>query len=59
MSVQRAGRLCFWGCLAGAAAATKIQYAVVAELADAPDLGSGVFDVGVQVPSAAPNKNAE
>ena len=45
----------FWGCLAGAAAATKIQYAVVAELADAPDLGSGVFDVGVQVPSAAPN----
>ena len=29
--------------------------AVVAKLADAPDLGSGVFDVGVQVPSAAPN----
>ncbi len=26
----------------------------MAELADAPDLGSGVFDVGVQVPSAAP-----
>ena len=30
--------------------------AAVAKLADAPDLGSGVFDVGVQVPSAAPNK---
>ena len=30
----------------------------MAELADAPDLGSGVFDVGVQVPSAAPTKNA-
>ena len=29
--------------------------AAVAKLADAPDLGSGVFDVGVQVPSAAPN----
>ena len=29
--------------------------APVAELADAPDLGSGVFDVGVQVPSGAPN----
>ena len=29
----------------------------MAELADAPDLGSGVNDVGVQVPSAAPNKN--
>ena len=28
--------------------------AAVAKLADAPDLGSGVFDVGVQVPSAAP-----
>ena len=28
----------------------------MAELADAPDLGSGVFDVGVQVPSGAPNK---
>ena len=27
----------------------------VAELADAPDLGSGVTDVGVQVPSSAPN----
>ena len=27
----------------------------MAELADAPDLGSGVNDVGVQVPSAAPN----
>ena len=31
------------------------QYAPMAELADAPDLGSGVFDVGVQVPSGAPN----
>ena len=45
-------------CLAGADAATKTKFnmlhAVVAELADAPDLGSGVFDVGVQVPSAAP-----
>lgn len=29
----------------------------MAELADAPDLGSGVNDVGVQVPSAAPNKS--
>ena len=32
-----------------------ISYADVAELADAPDLGSGVYDVGVQVPSSAPN----
>ena len=47
----------FWGCLAGAAAATKIQYAVVAELADAPDLGSGVFDVGVRSLSGAPSNN--
>ena len=31
------------------------NYADVAELADAPDLGSGVTDVGVQVPSSAPN----
>ena len=29
----------------------------MAELADAPDLGSGVFDVGVQVPSAAPEND--
>ena len=29
------------------------EYAPVAELADAPDLGSGVYDVGVQVPSGA------
>lgn len=29
-------------------------YAGVAELADAPDLGSGAFGVGVQVPSPAP-----
>ena len=28
----------------------------MAELADAPDLGSGVFDMGVQVPSPAPLK---
>ena len=28
----------------------------VAELADAPDLGSGTTSVGVQVPSSAPNK---
>ena len=28
--------------------------ASVAELADAPDLGSGGFTVGVQVPSLAP-----
>ena len=27
----------------------------MAKLADAPDLGSGVFDMGVQVPSSAPN----
>ena len=26
----------------------------MAELADAPDLGSGVYDVGVQVPLPAP-----
>ncbi len=26
----------------------------MAKLADAPDLGSGVFDMGVQVPSSAP-----
>ena len=47
----------FWRCLAGAAAATKIQYAVVAELADAPDLGSGVYDVQVQVLSPAPKQH--
>ena len=34
----------------------NMLHAVVAELADAPDLGSGVLDVGVQVPSAAPEK---
>ena len=48
--------------LAGADATTKLKFnmlhAVVAELADAPDLGSGVFDVGVQVPSAAPRKKS-
>ena len=32
-----------------------MRLAGVAELADAPDLGSGVNDVGVQVPSPAPN----
>ena len=31
------------------------QYADVAELADAPDLGSGVYDVQVQVLSSAVN----
>ena len=30
------------------------RHADVAELADAPDLGSGVLYVGVQVPSSAP-----
>ena len=29
----------------------------MAELADAPDLGSGVYDVGVRGLSPAPNKN--
>ena len=29
----------------------------MAELADAPALGAGVFDVGVQIPLSAPNKN--
>ncbi len=29
----------------------------MAELADAPALGAGVNDVGVQVPLSAPNKN--
>ena len=32
----------------------SIRYADVAELADALDLGSSVFDVGVQVLSSAP-----
>ena len=32
-------------------------FADVAELADALDLGSSDFIVGVQVPSSAPNKN--
>ena len=32
-----------------------LQYADVAELADAPDLGSGVYDVQVQVLSSAVN----
>ena len=39
-------------------ACVKLANAGVAELADAPDLGSGVFDVGVQVPSAAPEKDS-
>ncbi len=30
------------------------MYADVAELADASDLGSDIFDVGVQIPSSAP-----
>ena len=33
----------------------NICYADMAELADAPDLGSGVHDVGVQVPLSAVN----
>ena len=33
-----------------------ITYADVAELADALVLGTSVNDVGVQVPSSAPNK---
>ena len=33
------------------------KYAGVAELADALDLGSSVFDVQVQVLSPAPNEN--
>ena len=41
---------------AGAAARKKIKYADVAELADAPDLGSGISDVQVQVLSSAPTK---
>ena len=32
-------------------------YAPVAELADAPDLGSGVYDVGVRSLSGAPYNN--
>jgi hypothetical protein len=31
----------------------------VAELADAPDLGSGAFGVGVRAPSPAPFQYAE
>ncbi len=31
----------------------------VAELVDAPDLGSGAFGVGVRVPSPAPQKNPQ
>ena len=33
-----------------------IKYADVAELADAPDLGSGISDVQVQVLSSAPKE---
>ena len=33
-------------------------HATVAELADAPDLGSGIQDVGVQVSSVAPIKRS-
>ena len=32
------------------------KHATVAELADAPDLGSGISDVGVQVSSVAPKR---
>lgn len=35
------------------------RYAGVAELADAPDLGSGAFGVGVRVPSPAPLVNVD
>ena len=34
------------------------KYADVAELADSPDLGSGISDVQVQVLSSAPKKKA-
>ena len=34
-----------------------LVFAGVAELADALDLGSSVFDVGVRVPSPAPLHN--
>ncbi len=34
-------------------------YADVAELADAPDLGSGVYDVQVQLLSSAPNEEKQ
>ena len=34
----------------------KNLLAIVAELADAPDLGSGISDVGVQVSSVAPHQ---
>ena len=34
------------------------NHATVAELADAPDLGSGILDVGVQVSSVAPIKRS-
>ena len=33
----------------------QIKYAGMAELADAPDLGSGIFDVQVQLLLSAPN----
>ena len=35
----------------------QFEYADVAKLADALALGASVLDVGVQVPSSAPNKN--
>ena len=35
----------------------NILNAAMAELADAPDLGSGVTDVGVRVPLAAPSES--
>ena len=37
----------------------EIQYADVAELADALDLGSSAFGVGVRLPSSALNNKSE
>ena len=38
---------------------TYLIYADVAELADAPDLGSGAYGVGVRLPSSAPLKSTK
>ena len=43
-------------CVVSCESASQKQYAEVAELADALDLGSSVTDVGVQVPSSAPKR---
>ena len=43
-----------WDHGAGGSSPLTPTNAGVAELADALDLGSSVFDVGVQVPSSAP-----